>query len=409
MNASEQVQHLKFALDHFSEFSDDDLVRWLERYKSEIEWAANSQEGDVAIAAEDLSRVLASKAHYSIPQLTRDIKRNLMIVVGLALAPENRPEPGRGSPESTKWLQVTQLVVTIVGVLVGTSYGVVGRLWPEQSTQPQKPSVPLPLVPGPKQAIVIHVLQTLVILCFVLIHRTWLRKLASQLTDAVPIAKKTLQQFTAGWMFMWYGWLALYIWFSIAAIRAALKGSSPALESISDVLDVASGFFIWWCFLALDMPSVKLSGQPKRNRPFWEAVWLTIFVGILCAALSVIDRHFHWGYFGVATVGLYNGLALASLTGRFGSHYIGTPKWMLLCLYIYSMLQLFYSFLPVLNAELWTPAIFLLALILKMVLAWAGTHMMQNGGLLRYLEAAESGALSVGDLHKENSRAVAVG
>ena len=395
MNDLSQFRHLRFLLGNFEQFTCDAVVCWLEEHKDELQQACHDQ-GDIGIAAEDLTKLISNRTLGASGDLVR-IKRNLTILLGSANQPTRAGTPPiQPQSNNTRWLQIAQLVVTIIGVMVGTSYGVVGRLWPDKSAPAQNPSVPLPLTPGPKQAIVLHILQMAVILCFVFIQRSWLKKPASRLTDAVPIAKKTLEQFTAGWLFMWYAWLALYTWFSVAAIIASLKGTSPAIESLSDVLDTVSGFSIWWCFLVLDMPSVNTAGQPKRDRTFWEAVYLTVAVGVICATLSVLDRTLHWGYFGVATVGLYNGLAIASLTGRFGSHYIGTPRWMLLCLYFYSMLQLFYSFLPVLNAELWTPAIYLLALLMKMVLAWAATHMVLNGGLLQYLGAAQSGALGSG-------------
>jgi hypothetical protein len=242
------------------------------------------------------------------------------------------------------------------------------------------------------------------------VHRKWLHDLASRLTSAVPIAKKTLEQFKTGWLFLWYGWLALYSWFSIVAVQSWIRNvsPSPSIESVSDVLDVVSGFALWWCYLVLDIPSVNLADAPKRDKTFWHAVWIVSIAGIFCATAAVIDRHFQWGYFGVAFVGLYNALGLASLTGRLGSHYMGLPRWMLLFLYLYSMLQIFYSFLPVLQTStvLWTPAVYILALILKMVLALAGANMMQNGGLLRYLDAAQSGLLETRQMSDERWSAV---
>jgi hypothetical protein len=243
----------------------------------------------------------------------------------------------------------------------------------------------------PTLARILHGVQAAVILGFVLIHRTWLHQIASKLTDTVPVAKKTLEQFTAGWMYMWYGWLALYIWFFLAA--APRWSNSPSIAAVSDVLDVVSGFAIWWCFLVLDMPSVKLDGQPNRDKEFREAVWLVAIAGALCACLGAGDRLFDWNHVGVV-VGLYNALAIAFFTGRLGSHYIGMSRWILLCLYTYSMLQLFYSFLPLLREAVWTPVVFLLALIFKMILAYAGSDMMQHGGLQRYLDAAQSGKLN---------------
>jgi hypothetical protein len=231
--------------------------------------------------------------------------------------------------------------------------------------------------------------QAFTILCFVLIHRKWLRQMASKLTDAVPVANKTLKQFSEGWVWMWYSWVALYIWFFVTAQWS----ESPRVTAVSDILDVISGFNIWWCFIVLDMPSVKLDGHPHRDRAFRRTAWTIGVCGVFCAFLGVADRLYDWNHIGVV-VGLYNALALAFLTGRLGSHYLRIRRSLLLCLYLYSMLQLFYSFLPLLKTDIWLPLVFLSALVLKIAVAYVGYNLLQHGGLQRYLDAAQAGAFN---------------
>ncbi len=244
----------------------------------------------------------------------------------------------------------------------------------------------------PTLARVIYGVHCGTILAFVIIHRSWLKKVAQKISGAMPIAKVTLKQFTAGWLALWYGWLVLYGWFYLTANPN--WHSSPVVNAVSDVLDTISGFAVWWCFLVLDLPSVKIEADPNRDKRFRRVVWLTAFAGVACALLGVADKLFDMNHLGVA-VGLYNALALAFLTGRFGSHFIDMPRRILLCLYLYSMLQLFYSFLPLLKAGMWTPLVFLSALVLKIALAYAGYDMIRNGGLERYLLAAQTGKLTM--------------
>jgi hypothetical protein len=158
-------------------------------------------------------------------------------------------------------------------------------------------------------------------------------------------------------------------------------------------LDTISGFAVWWCFLALDLPSVNVEGEPNRDKAFRRVVRLTALLGVACALLGAVDELFDINHLGVV-VGLYSALAMAFLAGRFGSHFINLPRRILLGLYVYSMLQLFYSFLPLLKAGMWTPLVFLLALVFKIALAYAGYDMIRNGGLERYLLAAQAGKLS---------------
>ena len=112
---------------------------------------------------------------------------------------------------------------------------------------------------------------------------------------------------------MWGGWLTLYLWFLLIAV-AGWSGS-PFADAVSDILDVVSGFAIWWCFLVLELPSVNVEGQRDRNKEFRRTVWLVASIGALCAFLGAMDRLFDLNHVGVL-VGLYNALALSFLTGR---------------------------------------------------------------------------------------------
>jgi hypothetical protein len=73
----------------------------------------------------------------------------------------------------------------------------------------------------PSVAVILHAVQALAMWFFVRWHRKWLRETATTLRDmapVAPIAQETLRQFTLGWEGMWYGWLLLYSWFTVAAL-----------------------------------------------------------------------------------------------------------------------------------------------------------------------------------------------
>lgn len=286
------------------------------------------------------------------------------------------------------WTQMVQVIVGVLGVPVllfankafrERSFSAV-REWLTTLRFSPRPHVAQPQEP----LFALHLLQALVIICVIIVQRRQLRLLASRLVTAGPIARQTFQQFRASWMLMWFMWLVLYIWFSIRAFAGAYYWA----DSVGDVFNVLSGFAIWRCFLVLDMPSVNIQGGQHRDMPFRRAQWIAIIAGICSIVVASADRAFHLGHFGLACVGLYGGLALACLAGRLGSHYIGMPRWMLLFLYLYAMMQLFYSFFDILS-PLWTWTVFVSVLVLKVMLAFAGTDMLRYGGLNRYLKAAE--------------------
>jgi hypothetical protein len=62
--------------------------------------------------------------------------------------------------------------------------------------------------------------------------------------------------------------------------------------------------------------------------------------------LAVAGRLHVWGLneFGLVFLGIYDGLAIAFLVGRFDSHWMKVPRWMLAPLYGYALIQMIYVF-----------------------------------------------------------------
>ena len=276
------------------------------------------------------------------------------------------------------WVQLLQLLIGLFGLLFSLylSHDKLPRL---NFTRH------LGVTPAPDpHLIVLHVAQAAFVLAVILVQRWQLQEMAERLRQSGPIARKTFQQFSNSWMSVWFMWLILYGWL---CVRVTL-GSSDWLDGVTDLLDVSSSFAIWWCFLVLDRPSVNLQDKPQRDIPFRQAMQVAAAFGLVCAVLAIADRLFGLGHLGLACVGLYSGLALACFTGRLGSHYIGMPRWMLLFLYLYAMLQVFYSFFDRIPPQ-WTWGIFSSVLVLKVMFAFAGLDMLRYGGLDKYLNAAE--------------------
>jgi len=203
-----------------------------------------------------------------------------------------------------------------------------------------------------------------------------------------PIAHKCLDQFIAGWRWAWAAWAALYIWLFLHA------NASPVPDAVADVLNCLTSLPLFWCFFVLDKPSVALPGQPGRNASFRKAVGVTWGMGIGVALLAAAGRLHLWGLteFGLVFMGIYNGLAIAFLVGRFDSHWMRVPRWMLAPLYGYALIQMIYVFFFSLPPA-WQVYTYLVALLFKVCLFLVVTHLLHAGNLRRYLEAAEEGRL----------------
>jgi hypothetical protein len=203
-----------------------------------------------------------------------------------------------------------------------------------------------------------------------------------------PIAQKCLSQFLAGWRCAWALWFALYCWLWILAAI----GRNP--YPVADILNCLTAFPLFWCFLVLDKPSVAPPGQPERNAAFRKAVGTTWGIGAGVALLGVAGRMHVWGLneYCLAFMGMYDGLAIAFLVGRFDSHWIKVPRWMLAPLYGYALIQMIYVFFFNLPGQ-WQIYTYLVALLLKICLFFVVTHLLHAGNLRVYLEAAEEGKL----------------
>jgi hypothetical protein len=203
-----------------------------------------------------------------------------------------------------------------------------------------------------------------------------------------PIARKCLAQFIAGWRWAWVSWLALYGWLWVNASA----GGRP--DVVADILNCLTSFPLFWCFFVLDKPSVAVPGDPERNASFRRAIGTVWGIGAGVALLAVAGRLHLWGLneFGLVFMGIYDGLAIAFLVGRFDSHWMKVPRWMLAPLYGYALIQMIYVFFFRLPAA-WQVYTYLVALLFKVCLFLVVTHLLHAGNLRRYLEAAEDGRL----------------
>jgi hypothetical protein len=203
-----------------------------------------------------------------------------------------------------------------------------------------------------------------------------------------PIARKCLGQFIAGWRSAWGLWFALYAW--LWALTALGRNPYP----VADILNCLTAFPLFWCFFVLDKPSVPAPGQPDRNASFRKAVGVTWGIGVGVMLLAAAGRMHLWGLteFCLGFLGIYDGLAIAFLVGRFDSHWIRVPRWMLAPLYGYALIQMVYVFFFNLPAE-WQIYTYLVALLFKVCLFLVVTHLLHAGNLRVYLEAAEDGKL----------------
>jgi hypothetical protein len=252
-------------------------------------------------------------------------------------------------------------------------------------------SLVLPQVqPGqtPPVPSILHLVHAAIAALLLAIQFTPLLKPQAIAEQDHPIARKCLAQFIAGWQWTWVAWLALYCWLWIHPSA----GGSP--DIVADILNCLTAFPLFWCFFVLDKPSVAVHGNPGRTAAFRKAIGTTWGIGAGVVLLAVAGRLHLWGLneFGLVFLGIYDGLAIAFLVGRFDSHWMKVPRWMLAPLYGYALIQMIYVFFFALPPA-WQIYTYLVALLFKVCLFVFVTLLLHAGNLRRYLEAAEDGNL----------------
>jgi len=284
------------------------------------------------------------------------------------------------------WLSVirpaaTSLATALAGSLsyaliknLGSSLGI------SRAALPAAPAMPVPSL--------LHEMHAAIAALLLGLQFTPLLRPQDISADTHPIASRCLVQFIKGWRWAWAAWLVFYTWL---AIHPQVR--SP-FNPITDVLNGLTAFPLFWCFLVLDKPSVPVPARPGRDAAFRRAVATTWAVGIGVIALAIASRLGWWGLggFGVAFLGVYDGLAIAFLVGRFDSHWMQVPRWMLAPLYGYALIQMIYVFFDRID-PVWSVYTYLVALLLKVCLFFVVTHLLHAGNIARYLIAAERGEL----------------
>ncbi len=261
---------------------------------------------------------------------------------------------------------------------------VIGSALVRPQSQPGEPlGTAVPPVPS-----ILHLVHAAIAALLLAIQFTpFLQPQASSERDH-PIARKCLAQFIAGWRWAWVCWLALYGWLWVNTN----PGGRP--DVVADILNCLTSFPLFWCFFVLDKPSVAVPGDPDRNASFRKAIGTIWGIGAGVTLLAVGGRLHLWGLneFGLVFMGIYDGLAIAFLVGRFDSHWMKVPRWMLAPLYGYALIQMIYVFFFKLPPA-WQVYTYLVALLFKVCLFLVVTHLLHAGNLRRYLEAAEDGKL----------------
>ena len=354
----------------------------------EISAAEESALLEAAAADQDLfDRLMEAEALRHALALPEERRRAAAVLDAWEKAPE--PElsaPARAALDRRKpalWNDVLRSVISSVATALALrlGYALISAIGSSLAIPAGAVSAEAPPVPS-----ILHLVHAAVAALLLGIQFTPFLQPQAIASPDHPIARKCLAQFIAGWRWAWAAWLALYCWLWIHPAAAGRP------DVIADILNCLTSFPLFWCFFVLDKPSVAVPGDPNRNASFRKAIGTVWGIGVGVAVLAAAGRLHLWGLneFGLVFIGIYDGLAIAFLVGRFDSHWMNVPRWMLAPLYGYALIQMIYVFFFNLPPA-WQVYTYLVALLFKVCLFLVVTHLLHAGNLSRYLEAAEEG------------------
>lgn len=184
----------------------------------------------------------------------------------------------------------------------------------------------------------------------------------------------SFKQLLRGWRCLWITWLLFYSCLAILWLRPFELPDSVWYRYIADALNMVNGFFFYYLFFVLDMPSVPTEEKPQGDRQFKRNTILVFILGIL----ALLGQGFFGWLYGPKEgdmtlidklVAAYIAIGMAFFVGRLDSHHLKVNRIILAPLYLYAIIQLFWGRnILGLKADNERVAIFALALILKFVI-----------------------------------------
>ena len=212
---------------------------------------------------------------------------------------------------------------------------------------------------------------------------------------AREIAKEALKHYRNAFAWLLFAWLFLYTVTWISLVEEDL-----IVASVLTLANNFNTFCIAWCFAILNDPittedktqnkkAIRVKEGRKWPASLVPAIIVMIFLSILelwlAFRLKPQQELVHYGFRVIS--GLGGGVAMALFVGRFQSKFLNSPTWLVLILFLYTVIQaLFIFYGGGLPGELAGAAVVMnAALVLKCLLILYMFWLFQSGRLLFYL------------------------
>lgn len=231
------------------------------------------------------------------------------------------------------------------------------------------------------------------------------------------IALNVFNQYNRNWQLLLMIWLVLYLVLSIISLIDLMSPFfnettqpqfvyyfSPVATLIITSLNNLNTLFIMLCFYTLNTPittenknqssiGLQISREHEDGKLLLDSIAAIIFwfvVEGLIVGILLLNKHENienLQKFSMGLSGVCGGLAMALYVGRFQSKFLKSPDWLLITLYLYTVIQAFFIYFgdSSILAKKVGAIIIIVALVLKYLLIRYNFWLFDTGRLLFYL------------------------
>lgn len=206
-------------------------------------------------------------------------------------------------------------------------------------------------------------------------------------------AEEALDQFELGWSAIWYSWLFLYFCFLINIIILN-KAITPIFVVSQNFANNLATVMFAFCYLILTRPTLTINYKSGNITPNWIFLRILIPILLFFAGIEIYVRYTPEIKDFLSNIsiikldlieiigGLFAGTVTALFVGRLDSSFFQSPKPVIILLYLYAALQPLYTVLG--KDQIYTLALFALALLFKLVLFLLVAWIQRSGQILFY-------------------------
>src|SRR6201999_563740 len=220
--------------------------------------------------------------------------------------------------------------------------------------------------------------------------------------QARKIAKTALKDYRETFVGLLFAWFFLYACALLRVMGAEKLLTAEFLKALFTQANNLNTLFIWLCFRILNEP-ITIENKTRTDKDILITESPRQQTGLLIAAFLIMIFWFIFDYSLAKSLapeqaeiaykiskllsGVLGGVAMALFVGRFQSKFLKSPNWLIITLYLYTVIQALFIFYgdSTESGEWWTAVIIHAALFLKCLLILYMFWLFQSGRLLFYL------------------------